>query len=88
MPRCAMTPLTHADLIDADLGEWRPLANALHAAYRPADFTEGLAFVTAVAAAAEAANHHPDVTLGYRRVGLRLLSHDVGAVTEDRKSVV
>lgn len=77
-----MTSLTFADLLAADLGEWRPLAKALHAAYRPANFTEGLAFVTAVASAAEAANHHPDVTLAYRRVGLRLISHDVGAITD------
>jgi 4a-hydroxytetrahydrobiopterin dehydratase len=77
-----MTSLTFDDLLSADLGEWRPLAKALHAAYRPANFTEGLGFVTAVAAAAEQADHHPEVTLGYRRVGLQLVSHDVGAITD------
>ena len=35
----------------------------------------------AVGAAAEEADHHPDLTLTYGRVDVRLSSHDVGGVT-------
>jgi 4a-hydroxytetrahydrobiopterin dehydratase len=38
--------------------------------------------VTAIAEAAEQAGHHPDVTLTYPFVDLKLISHDVGHVTQ------
>jgi len=44
------------------------------------DYAGAAAFVAKVAEAAEAAHHHPDVELGYRRVALRLRSHDVDGV--------
>jgi 4a-hydroxytetrahydrobiopterin dehydratase len=73
--------LTGDDVLAAGLDDWRPLAAALHARFRTGDFARGMAFVTAVAALAEAANHHPDVTLTYPWVDLRLVSHDVGRLT-------
>lgn len=54
---------------------------ALHAAFKTRDFNSAVAFIDRVAQAADAMNHHPDVTLGYGRVGFRLSSHDVGGVT-------
>jgi 4a-hydroxytetrahydrobiopterin dehydratase len=76
-----MDRLTNQQILDAGLTDWRRLAQALFARFRTGDFVSGLAFVTAIAEAAESADHHPDVTLTYPRVDLRLLSHDVGAVT-------
>lgn len=73
--------LTVTDILDAHLDDWRKLAQALHARFRTGDFVTGLGFVTAVAEAAEQANHHPDVTLTYGHVDLRLISHDVGRLT-------
>jgi 4a-hydroxytetrahydrobiopterin dehydratase len=73
--------LTPAQLLDAGLDDWRKLAQALHARFLTGDFAGGLAFVTAVTEAAEAAGHHPDVTLTYPWVDLALVSHDVGRVT-------
>jgi 4a-hydroxytetrahydrobiopterin dehydratase len=35
-----------------------------------------------VAAAAEAANHHPDMLIQYRQVTLTLTSHDAGGLTD------
>jgi 4a-hydroxytetrahydrobiopterin dehydratase len=35
-----------------------------------------------VAAAAEAAGHHPDIDIRYNRVFLALVSHDAGGITE------
>ncbi len=77
----ATMALTSAQVLDAGLADWRLLARALHARFLTRDFERGLAFVTAVGAAAEAVDHHPDVTLTYPHVDLRLVSHDVGRVT-------
>lgn len=77
----AMTGLSSAQVLDAGLDDWRMLARALHARFRTRDFVRGLEFVNAVADAAEAADHHPDVTLTYPYVDLRVVSHDVGRVT-------
>jgi 4a-hydroxytetrahydrobiopterin dehydratase len=41
-----------------------------------------MAFVNKVAILAEAANHHPDITINYRRVHLLLTTHDSGGLTE------
>lgn len=76
-----MSKLTIADILDAGLADWRKLARALHARFRTGDFAAGLAFVNAVGEAAEAADHHPDITLAYSFVDLELISHDVGEIT-------
>lgn len=77
-----MDSLTLEQILDARLADWRKLAQALHARFLTGDFATGLRFVTAVSEAAEAANHHPDVTLTYAHVDLTLISHDAGALTQ------
>lgn len=77
-----MEKLTIQQILDAQLADWRKLAQALHARFLTGDFVTGLRFVTAVTEAAEKANHHPDVTLTYPTVDVRLMSHDVGALTQ------
>jgi 4a-hydroxytetrahydrobiopterin dehydratase len=47
------------------------------------DFTQALAFVNRVGAAAERANHHPDILLhGWNKVRLSLTNHSAGGLTE------
>jgi 4a-hydroxytetrahydrobiopterin dehydratase len=41
-----------------------------------------MAFVQAVAAHAEAVQHHPDILIRYSRVTLSLSTHDAGGITE------
>lgn len=77
-----MDPITTQRILDAGLDDWRKLAQALHARFLTGDFVTGLGFVTAVTEAAEAADHHPDVSLTYPWVDLRLISHDAGRVTQ------
>ena len=76
-----METLTSKEILDAGLDDWRLLAQALHARFHTGDFVTGLAFVTAVTELAERAGHHPDVTLTYPFVDLKLVSHDVSRVT-------
>lgn len=74
--------MTTAQISAANLADWRQLAQALHARFRTGNFATGAAFVAAITDAAEAGNHHPEVTLTYPFVELRLLSHDVGGLTQ------
>jgi 4a-hydroxytetrahydrobiopterin dehydratase len=47
-----------------------------------ADFAAAIALVNAVADAAEAANHHPDIHItGYRHVSFELSTHAARALT-------
>lgn len=77
-----MGSLNENEIKDAGLDDWRISDGTLRAGFATGSFVAGLQFVTAIAAAAEEANHHPDVTLTYPFVDLRLVSHDVGAITE------
>jgi 4a-hydroxytetrahydrobiopterin dehydratase len=45
------------------------------------DFAAALAFVNAVGAAAEAANHHPDIDIRWNTVHLVLSTHSAGGLT-------
>ena len=46
------------------------------------DFAGALAYVNRVGALAEAANHHPDVDIRWKKVTLRLSTHSAGGLTE------
>jgi 4a-hydroxytetrahydrobiopterin dehydratase len=45
-------------------------------------FPDAIAFVTRLAFDAEAADHHPDLQVSYKRVTVSWSSHDAGGVTE------
>lgn len=75
-----MSRLTVQQVLDADLADWRPVAGSLRARFLTKGFTTGVDLVTAVAEAAEAMNHHPDVTLTWPFVDIALTTHDEGNV--------
>ncbi len=81
-----MTEYTGQTLTDAleaaGLTDWHGEEETIVARYATGDFATGLEFVNRIGAAAEAANHHPDITLTYPIVGITLTSHDTGAVTD------
>jgi 4a-hydroxytetrahydrobiopterin dehydratase len=47
------------------------------------DFHQVMAFVNAVAWIAHREDHHPDLEVGFNRVGLRYTTHDAGGLTEN-----
>ena len=61
---------------------WAPAGKAIERKFEFADFKAAMKFVNAVADAAEAANHPPDITINYNKVRLTLISHDSGGVTQ------
>jgi 4a-hydroxytetrahydrobiopterin dehydratase len=64
------------------LQAWTLVEGALQWQHRFSDFVGAFAFLTQVALLAEKADHHPDVTLSYNHLTLRLVSHDAGGITE------
>ncbi|HET6373367.1 MAG TPA: 4a-hydroxytetrahydrobiopterin dehydratase [Candidatus Polarisedimenticolia bacterium] len=64
-----------------DHPKWLLEGGALHRRLEFPTFLEAMAFVNRVAEAAEAMDHHPDITISWRRVELRLNSHDAGGIT-------
>jgi len=64
-------------------GGWALSADgqALERSYRFKDFAQAFAFLTRIAAHAEAVDHHPEFTSVWNRVDIRLTSHDAGGVT-------
>lgn len=77
-------PLTDAELAAAleRLDGWQREGDTLTCTIRCAGFRAAVALVNAVADAAEAANHHPDMSIhGYRNVTFTLTTHAAKAIT-------
>lgn len=71
-----MDMLRGEQIAEADLTEWRKLAQALHARYLVADFGSAARFAVAVGEAGDAVGHHPRVSIGSGHVDLALVSDD------------
>ena len=63
---------------------WVEADGALYRKFVFADFTEAFAFMTRVAAIAEAQNHHPDWSNSWNTVEIFLRSHDKGGKVTER----
>jgi 4a-hydroxytetrahydrobiopterin dehydratase len=63
-------------------GDWRVVGDGARAYFVTGSFRAGASFVAAIQQLADAANHHPDVDLRYAGVSVRLISHDVGDISE------
>lgn len=63
-------------IAEANLTDWRKLAQGLHARYIVDDFGTAARFVTAVGEAGDALGHHPSVSIGHGYLDLKLISDD------------
>ena len=63
------------------LEDWRVLLRTLQASFRTGSMAKGLDFAARIGVAADAANHHPDLTITYPRVHVLLTTHDAGGLT-------
>jgi 4a-hydroxytetrahydrobiopterin dehydratase len=78
-----MTKLTAAEIEQAltETPEWSEVNGEIQRTFEFADFRGSIRFVNAIADAAEAAQHHPDIIIRYSRVTLSLSTHDAGGIT-------
>jgi len=60
---------------------WRCDHNALVKEFTFAGFPEAVAFVNRLVPGSEAADHHPDLAVSYRRVTVAFTTHSEGGVT-------
>ncbi len=64
-----------------ELPGWEAGDGEIRKQYELADFRAAVAFVVRIAFEAEAADHHPDLDIRYRRVTVALSTHSEGGVT-------
>lgn len=78
------TPLlTETEITDAldSLPEWSRAGDAINRTVEAPSFLAGIELVRRVAEAAEAANHHPDIDIRWRKVTFVLSTHSAGGLT-------
>jgi 4a-hydroxytetrahydrobiopterin dehydratase len=66
----------------AQLAGWSREGVAIRKQFSFKGFPEAVAFVARLVPPAEAADHHPDLTINYRRVTISYSTHSEGGVTE------
>ena len=67
----------------AGMEGWEVRDGALEKSYDRGDFDGSMAFVNGVAEAANAADHHPDISISWNTVDLTLSTHSEGGLTEN-----
>lgn len=75
------TALTHPEIASAidTLAGWSADDDvAISKTYAMPNYIAGVAFASAVAILAEAHDHHPDITISYKKVTVRFSTHDAG----------
>jgi 4a-hydroxytetrahydrobiopterin dehydratase len=64
------------------LPAWKVEGQSLVRTLTFASFADAIAFVTRLAFAAEAADHHPDLLVSYRKVTVTWSTHSAGGITQ------
>ncbi len=65
----------------ADLEGWRLEERAISKQFTFSGFPQAVEFVTRLVPGAEAADHHPDILINYKRVTLTYSTHSEGGLT-------
>jgi 4a-hydroxytetrahydrobiopterin dehydratase len=82
MPYAPLVTTEELQAALAGLPDWRREGEAIVRTVRCASFRAAIDLVDNVADAAEAADHHPDIEVVWRRVTLRLTSKASGGLTQ------
>ena len=61
---------------------WKFRDDTIRKTYTFPSFRSAIVFVNRVATIADEVDHHPDITIRYDKISLKLWSHDAGGVTE------
>ena len=64
------------------LPEWELKGDAIAKQYTFKEFMGGIRFINRIAEIAEQMDHHPDITVNYKRITFSLSTHDQGGITE------
>lgn len=61
---------------------WTRVNDQIQKTFQLPDFPSAILFVAAVGQLAQAADHHPDIDIRYRKVTLTLSTHSAGGLTD------
>ena len=78
------TVCTYAEIrkrLMLDLPHWELRDNSLWREYKTSGWKSTLMVVGVIGHFAEIAWHHPDLSVSYAKVGVRITNHDAGGVT-------
>jgi 4a-hydroxytetrahydrobiopterin dehydratase len=81
MERRILTPDELSESV-AGLKDWAVNGKMLEKKLKFENFAQALEYVNRVGALAEAADHHPDIKLGWGYAEISLTTHDRGGVTD------
>ena len=62
----------------AKLNGWSRAGDVLTKSFKFDSYLAGVAFASTVGVIAEGLNHHPDISIGWRRVTVSFTTHDAG----------
>ena len=65
-----------------ELPDWTLTGNSIQTILTFKNFIEAIDFLNRVVEPAEAAGHHPDISISYNRVTISLTTHDAGGLTQ------
>jgi 4a-hydroxytetrahydrobiopterin dehydratase len=77
----AIMTRTEAEPLLKDLPGWTLDDGAIKKQFVCRGFPEAVAFVSSLVPRAEAADHHPDIQINYKRVTLTYTTHSEGGLT-------
>ena len=77
----ARLSLSEAEQRIKGLNGWTLEGDTIRKQYTLRDFLAAIAFVNCLAPKAEAADHHPDILINYKRVTLTYSTHSEGGLT-------
>ena len=77
-------PLTQVEIDQKiqTVPQWQQSEQTITRTFKFKNFVEAIAFVDKLVEPAEAAGHHPDLSISYNKVVVSLTSHDAGGLTE------
>ncbi|PSQ02261.1 4a-hydroxytetrahydrobiopterin dehydratase [Halobacteriales archaeon QS_4_69_31] len=79
-----MADLLSDEEIEAQLPDgWERDGDEIVKTYEFDAYLDGVGFAAGVGGVAQDAFHHPEITIGWREVEIRLTTHDAGGITEN-----
>lgn len=73
-----------SDTAREQLPDWTLDDDGIHRAFEVADYGAAMALTVRIALEAQRRNHHPDITVGWGRVEVSLVTHDADSTVTDK----
>ena len=76
-------PLSDEEIEEQLPAEWDREGDEIVRTYEFDAYLDGVGFAAGAGGVAQDAFHHPEMTIGWREVEVRLTTHDAGGITEN-----